>query len=112
MCWSTPRDVLILCTIFFIPLFVYKINDNPINSSFYGAIFWEGDLWLFMEIMDSSLDNFYKKAYSNPDKDSENAIPEAILGRIASSIVEALEYLYKMKIIHRDVKPSNISDQS
>jgi len=62
-----------------------------------------------MEILDASLDKFYKLAYSNAPKDStENPIPENILGKIAASIVKALHYLYGMKIIHRDVKPSNV----
>lgn len=76
----------------------------PNIVKFYGAIFWEGDLWLFMEILDSSLDSFYRKAYASEEK----GIPEDILGRIADSIVKALQYLYGIKIIHRDVKPSNI----
>lgn len=63
-----------------------------------------------MEILDSSLDKFYRLAFKKAaDQSIEgNAIPEEILGRIAASIVKALHYLYGIKIIHRDVKPSNV----
>ena len=62
-----------------------------------------------MEILDSSLDKFYRLAFRRIENPSaENAIPEQILGTIAASIVKALQYLYEMKVIHRDVKPSNI----
>lgn len=57
-----------------------------------------------MELMDVSLDKFYKTVYKNPSK----SIPEDILGKIAACVVKALNHLYGKKIIHRDVKPSNI----
>lgn len=87
-----------------------------------------------MELMDSSLDKFYKFIYEN----QRQRIPESILGKITvavskyflfiamafylcwlrtgieiillhSQTVQALNYLKeKLKIIHRDVKPSNI----
>lgn len=103
---------------------------------FYGALLWEGDLWILMELMDCSLDKFYRLAhrkvetpiYSDKRKQLEtlepcshlgtgielgncdlcNPIPEKVLGRIAADIVNALSYLYSIKVIHRDVKPSNI----
>lgn len=40
-----------------------KASGCPNIVTFYGALFWEGDLWLFMELMDASLDAFYKKIY-------------------------------------------------
>ncbi|GAA5876292.1 hypothetical protein JCM8547_008879, partial [Rhodosporidiobolus lusitaniae] len=47
-----------------------------------------------------SLDNIYKKV---------GPIPEPILGKIALAVVSGLTYLYEVhKIMHRDVKPSNI----
>lgn len=54
--------------------------------------------------MDTSLDKFYAKVYKH-----NKSIPEDILGKISLAIVSALHYLHtRLKVIHRDVKPSNI----
>ncbi|XP_006819966.1 dual specificity mitogen-activated protein kinase kinase 3-like, partial [Saccoglossus kowalevskii] len=67
-------------------------------------MFQEGDVWICMEILDTSLDKFYKKVY-----EKNETIPEEILGFVAYSIVNALHYLHtQLKVIHRDVKPSNV----
>uniref|UniRef100_A0A8D1RYS4 mitogen-activated protein kinase kinase n=1 Tax=Sus scrofa TaxID=9823 RepID=A0A8D1RYS4_PIG len=72
--------------------------------TFYGALFREGDVWICMELMDTSLDKFYRKVL-----EKNMTIPEDILGEIAVSIVRALEHLHsKLSVIHRDVKPSNV----
>lgn len=55
--------------------------------------------------MDSSLDKFYKFIYEK----LKQRIPEIILAKITVATVKALNYLKEeLKIIHRDVKPSNI----
>ncbi|XP_061159108.1 dual specificity mitogen-activated protein kinase kinase 6 isoform X3 [Syngnathus typhle] len=72
--------------------------------TFYGALFREGDVWICMELMDTSLDKFYKKVI-----EKGKTIPEDILGKIAVAIVKALEHLHSnLSVIHRDVKPSNV----
>lgn len=58
-----------------------------------------------MELMDTSLDKFYKFICEKLNQ----RIPESIIGKIAFATVKALNYLKEeLKIIHRDVKPSNI----
>lgn len=76
----------------------------PFTVHFYGALFREGDVWICMEVMDTSLDKFYPKVFRNGRTMSED-----ILGKIAYAIVNALHYLHaQLKVIHRDVKPSNV----
>jgi mitogen-activated protein kinase kinase 3 len=81
-----------------------RTGSCPYTVRFYGALFREGDVWICMEVMDTSLDKFYKMIYENG-----KTIPEDILGKIAVAVVKALHYLQmELKVIHRDVKPSNI----
>ena len=57
------------------------------------------------ELMDTSTDKFYKFIYDH----MKDSIPERVIGKITVATVQALNYLKeKLKIIHRDVKPSNI----
>ncbi|KAF4520692.1 hypothetical protein B566_EDAN006368 [Ephemera danica] len=81
-----------------------RSSDCPHTVQFYGALFREGDVWICMEVMDTSLDKFYPKVFRHGRN-----IPEDILGKIALAVVSALHYLHsQLKVIHRDVKPSNI----
>nr|UPI52636.1 mitogen activated protein kinase kinase 5 [Echinococcus multilocularis] len=73
--------------------------------TFYGAIFHESECWICMELMDSSLDKFYKMVYL----ERKSFIPEAVLAMITVAIVSALNYLKcELHVMHRDVKPSNV----
>jgi serine/threonine protein kinase len=60
-------------------------------------------LWIITELMDCSLDKFFKKS-----TEIGLRIPEYFMAFIAHSIVNGLIYLKNLQIIHRDVKPSNM----
>ncbi|CAK8689524.1 unnamed protein product [Clavelina lepadiformis] len=68
---------------------VMRSSDCPYIVKFYGALFWEGDCWICMELMSTSLDNFYRFVYHR----QMTRIPEEILGKIAVATVKALDYL-------------------
>ncbi|XP_012558557.2 dual specificity mitogen-activated protein kinase kinase 5 isoform X1 [Hydra vulgaris] len=70
--------------------------NSPYIISFYGAFFTENKISMCTEYMDrSSLDNY-------------GQIPSHVLAGIVVMIVKGLQYLLSLKIMHRDVKPSNI----
>ncbi|KAK9765661.1 MAP kinase kinase (MEK) [Basidiobolus ranarum] len=77
--------------------------NSPHIVSFYGAFMHENDvkISICMEYMDmGSLDHLYRRI---------GPIPEPVIGSIAFSVLDGLIYLYdNHRIIHRDVKPSNI----
>uniref|UniRef100_A0A3B4WKJ6 mitogen-activated protein kinase kinase n=1 Tax=Seriola lalandi dorsalis TaxID=1841481 RepID=A0A3B4WKJ6_SERLL len=82
---------------------VMRSSDCPYIVQFYGALFREGDCWICMELMSTSLDKFYKYVYCALD----DVIPEEILGKITLATVKALNHLKEnLKIIHR----GNISE--
>lgn len=85
-------------------LVISKLADSPYTVKFYGALLHEGDVWLFMEIMDLSMERFYMQV-----EELDKNIPEEFIAKLTLSIVCGLKYLKDvLKIIHRDVKPSNI----
>lgn len=73
----------------------------PHIVGFYGAFYSDGEISICMEYMDGgSLDLILKRA---------GRIPEDVLGKITLAVLKGLSYLRdKHKIMHRDVKPSNI----
>ncbi|KAL5971015.1 Dual specificity mitogen-activated protein kinase kinase 7, partial [Taenia solium] len=61
----------------------------------------KSEVWICMEVMSTSLDNLMR--------DTVEPFPEYVLGKIAVSIVKALDYLKREhNMMHRDVKPSNM----
>uniref|UniRef100_A0A8C4HYG6 mitogen-activated protein kinase kinase n=1 Tax=Dicentrarchus labrax TaxID=13489 RepID=A0A8C4HYG6_DICLA len=61
---------------------VMRSSDCPYIVQFYGALFREGDCWICMELMATSLDKFYKFVYCSLD----DVIPEEILGKITLAV--------------------------
>lgn len=57
----------------------------PYTVQFYGALFMEGDVWICMEVMDTSLDKFYAKVYKFGRK-----ISEQILGPITVAVINII----------------------
>ncbi|KAK2504919.1 hypothetical protein MC885_007536 [Smutsia gigantea] len=74
---------------------LYKCDSSYIIG-FYGAYFVENRISICTEFMDGGSLDVYRK------------IPENVLGRIAVAVVKGLNYLWSLKILHRDVKPSNM----
>ncbi|WFD24864.1 mitogen-activated protein kinase kinase [Malassezia equina] len=68
---------------------------------FYGAYISDVNIYMCMEYMDvGSLDSIYSK---------HGPIDVAVCGKVVVTVIHGLSYLYEsFKIIHRDVKPSNI----
>ncbi|GAA51646.1 mitogen-activated protein kinase kinase 4 [Clonorchis sinensis] len=77
---------------------VMHSSNCPFIVRFYGALFEEGDCWICMEMMATSLDKFYKFVY----RYLLSRIPEGILAKIAVATIAALDYLkVELKVIHR-----------
>jgi len=74
---------------------LFQCNTQFIIA-FYGAFFIENKISMCTEFMDGGSLDLYGK------------IPQNVLGRIAVAVVKGLQYLWELKIIHRDVKPNNM----
>ena len=77
-----------------------RSSDCQYIVKFYGALFWEGDCWICMELMSTSLDKFYRFVYHR----QHGRIPEDILGKIAMATVKALDYLKVAMLVATESK--------
>lgn len=83
---------------------VMKSNSCPFIVKFFGAIFKEGDCWICMELMDVSLDKFYKYVYRKMNQ----RMPENIIGKIALAVSTISSVHSSLKRI----KPNCLSNQT
>lgn len=84
---------------------IMKGGVCPYIVEFYGCLIRDGDVWISMELLDASMDKIAKRVYTA----LHQTIPEEILGKMSVAVIKALHYLKtELRIIHRDVKPSNI----
>ncbi|XP_075431576.1 dual specificity mitogen-activated protein kinase kinase 5 [Ascaphus truei] len=74
---------------------LYKC-DSAYVIGFYGAFFVENRISICTEFMDGGSLDVYRR------------VPEQVLGRISVAVLKGLTYLWSLKILHRDVKPSNM----
>lgn len=85
-----------------------RLCDSEYIVQYYGTFMVESQsmIGIAMEYMGGrSLDSIYKRVL---EIDPTNRIKEKVLGKISESVLKGLDYLHQQKIIHRDVKPSNI----
>ncbi|VDK43478.1 unnamed protein product [Anisakis simplex] len=86
----------------------YGLTFHEVNSDSDLALWisvFQGDCLVCLELMDISLERLYHIVH----KRTPGVFDERILGHVAVSILKALNHLKnENKIIHRDVKPSNI----
>lgn len=61
---------------------------------FYGAMFREGDVWICMEVMDISLDKFYKM-----NSDKKGFLPEMFCAKVALSVLPLFLLCGSFKVI-------------
>ncbi|CAD5232238.1 unnamed protein product [Bursaphelenchus xylophilus] len=81
---------------------VRKSNECPHIVQCFGYIITEDYLYICMEVMASC----FEKVLINRNY---TGLPEAIIGKVALAVVEALSYLKNVhSLMHRDIKPSNI----
>ena len=72
---------------------------SPFIVDFYGAFFIESCVYYCMEFMDAGSLDFFAGC----------DLPEDVFARITRSMVEGLKFLKdELKIMHRDVKPTNV----
>eukprot|EP01147_Barroeca_monosierra_P005493 gene5493-7185_t len=69
---------------------------SPHIITYYGTYFNESGIHICTEFMDGG------------SLDKHGVISEPVLAVITFSVLQGLEYLSKVKVMHRDVKPSNI----
>lgn len=80
---------------------IRRAQACPTIVDYYGLNFCEGDVWIYMELMEISLEKLYVVI-------GADTFPEDILAQYTVSIFNGLRYLKnELDVMHRDIKPSN-----
>ena len=85
---------------------VNKSCKSEYIVNYYGAFFEPetASITICMEFCEAgSMDSIYRRVKARGGR-----VGEKVLAKLAESIIKGLEYLHQCRIIHRDVKPSNI----
>jgi len=78
-------------------LMILRTADCSSIVQFHGSYFQEDRVYIYMELMDTSINNI------------QEPVTEDFLKKVAQGILRATFYLKsKLKIMHRDLKPSNV----
>lgn len=79
------------------------VGGHPNIIDMYGFFFHQRHLVICLEKMDGSLLDLYRELYHNIGK-----FPEQMVGTIGVSVINALNQLRSVNMMHRDIKPGNI----
>ncbi|VDN15594.1 unnamed protein product [Dibothriocephalus latus] len=80
---------------------ITKCSGCPNIVQCMGIFFSRCEVWICMEVMSTCLDKLLK--------DLKHPFPEPVIGKVAVSIIKALDYLkVNHNMMHRDIKPSNM----
>ena len=83
-----------------------KTINSPNLISSYGSVFINNEVWIFMEMMDISLEKMVEMMLMK-----EEQMPEWVVAHIASAVTRALHHIHQMPgrvTSSCNVKPSNI----
>jgi serine/threonine protein kinase len=89
-----------------------KLSHDINIIDYYGYALDKERVWIFMELMDTSLEDLYRKFHEQIYQKNKSAqkivIPEDVVGVIAVCVLDALAFCKKQRVLHRDVKPRNV----
>ena len=78
------------------------VAHHPNIISIYDIKYWNGAIWITMELCnEGDLENYFKNKFNDAEQISSKI-------KIKVEVMNGLEFLHDKQIIHRDIKPANI----